>query len=564
MSDTSDTDPTRTDGGDASTTMETQVLWNRLQATAEEMYDAAERLAFSMSIREGADASTAIMTADGRALGLSQQSVPVLSGALSRTTRIILEEHFPPEELEPGDTIVTNDPWIGGGHLSDVVVLTPVFHDGDLAGIAGTLGHTDDVGGNRGGWSTDAEEVFEEGLLLPPTKLYDAGERNEAIDAIVRNNVRIPHQAMGDIEALRSGNTLGEERIAEVIDDYGRETFDRVTEEVLDRSEDALREELADLPDGTYEETVDYNFGDFDLTIAVAVTIDGDDLVVDFDGTSDEVQAGINCPFGNVVAVTQYIVKCMLVPDLPNAEGFFRPIEVSAPEGSILNCNRPIATMARHLTYSRAEDALIRALGQVVPEEAVSEMAGIQLSPFSGVDEFGNQFIAVGGTAGGMPARADKDGTPGVFFPYNGQSTPIEMFERYSPLRWAGTELVQDSEGAGEYRSGPAMRVSVHNPSEVPAYFSAVSGRANHQPEGFAGGLAGQSATASTDREDETAPTNGPGVLEPGETITFTSASAGGYGDPEDRDPDRIERDVRLGYVSPERARAVYGHDVEE
>ena len=219
----------------ASTDLATQVLWNRLQATADEMYDAAERLAFSFSIREGADASTAVMTAEGDAIGLSAQSVPVLSGALSRTTRIILDEHFPPETLEPGDTIITNDPWIGGGHLSDVVVLNPVFQGGDLVGITGTLGHTDDVGGARGGWSTDSEQVFEEGILIPPTKLYEAGERNDAIDAMIRGNVRIPHQAMGDIEALRSGNTLGEERLQEVVSEYGRETFDRVTDEVIDR-----------------------------------------------------------------------------------------------------------------------------------------------------------------------------------------------------------------------------------------------------------------------------------------------------------------------------------------
>jgi len=546
-----------------STDFETQVLWNRLQATADEMYDAAERLAFSFSIREGADASTAVMTTEGDAIGLSAQSVPVLSGALSRTTRIILEEHFPPETLEPGDTIVTNDPWIGGGHLSDVVVLNPVFLDGDLVGITGTLGHTDDVGGNRGGWSTDAEQVYEEGILVPPTKLYEAGERNEAVDAIIRGNVRIPHQAMGDIEALRSGNTLGEERIREVVTEYGRETFDRVTDEVIDRSERALRDELAALPDGTYESRIDFEMAGFDLTIQVAVTIDDDDLLVDFDGTSDQIDGGINCPFGNIVTVTEYIVKCMLVPELPNAEGFFRPIDVSAPEGSILNCDRPSATMARHLTYSRAEDALIRALGEVVPESALSEMAGIQLAPFSGQDEQGNEFIAVGGTAGGMPARANKDGTPGTFFPYNGQSTPIEMLERYSPIRWEKIELVRDEEGAGEHRSAPAMEAAFHNPTERPAYYSLTSGRDDEGPSGFRGGLPGSPATAASDVEGKEVPPNGPGVLQPGETLTLTAATPGGYGDPEDRDPELVAEDVRKGYVSEERAREVYGYDPE-
>ncbi|WP_254538236.1 hydantoinase B/oxoprolinase family protein [Halomarina litorea] len=542
--------------------LETQVLWNRLQATADEMYDAAERLAYSFSIREAADASTAVMTADGHAVGLSNQSVPVLSGALSRTTRIVLEEHFPPESLEPGDTVITNDPWIGGGHLSDVVVLNPVFHDGDLVGITGSLGHTDDVGGNRGGWSTDAGQVYEEGLLIPPVKLYEAGERNGVVDDIVRGNVRIPQQALGDLEALRSGNTVGERRLVETIDDYGVGTFDRVSEEILDRSERALRERLADLPDETTEGKIEFTVGDDDIRIEVATTVDGDSLRVDFAGTSAAVDGGVNCPFGNVVTVTEYIVKCMLVPDLPNTDGFFRPIEVTAPEGSVLNCERPAATMARHITYSHAEDALIRALGEVVPESALAEMAGIQLAPFSGADESGEEFIAVGGTAGGFPPSASTDGIPGVFFPYNGQNTPIEMFERYSPLRWEETALVPDSEGAGEHRSGPAMRTTYTNPTDRPVYFSLTSGRADRDPSGFRGGSPGKRATVESSGEDVTP--NGPGVLAPGETLTLISASPGGFGDPTERDPERVEADVVRGLVSEERAREVYGYERED
>jgi N-methylhydantoinase B/oxoprolinase/acetone carboxylase alpha subunit len=554
--DTSDTD----DATD-STGLETQILWNRLQATADEMYDAAERLAYSFSIREGADASTAVMNAAGDAIGLSAQSVPVLSGALSRTTKIVLEDHFPPETLAPGDTIVTNDPWIGGGHLSDVVVLAPVFYDGELVGITGSLGHTDDIGGNRGGWSTDAGQVYEEGLLLPPAKLYEAGERNGVVDDVVRSNVRIPHQALGDLEALRSGTTLGERRLREIVDERGRETFDRVTGEVIERSEQALRGELDALPDGTYEEGIEFTMDDHEISIQVALTIDGDGLDVDFAGTSDQIEAGINCPFGNVVSVTEYVLKCMLVPELPNSEGFFRPIEVSAPEGSILNCDRPMATMGRHLTYSRAEDALIRALGQVVPDEALSEMAGIQLAPFSGTDEDDAEFIAVGGTAGGFPPSVDTDGVPGVFFPFNGQNTPIESFERYSPLRWGGTTLVPDSEGAGEHRSGPATRAFYHNPTDRPVYFSLTSGRADRTPEGFREGRSGTRATASSSGGDEQVAPNGPGVLAPGETLTLTSATPGGCGDPTDRDLELIEEDIEKGIISEERAEEVYGHD---
>jgi len=256
---------------------------------------------------------------------------------------------------------------------------------------------------------------------------------------------------------LRSGNTVGEERIREIVDERGPETFNRVAAEVIDRTERArCASGSRTSPDGTYEDAIEFTVADHDLEIRVAVTIDGDALEVDFDGTSPQVEGRINCPFREHRHDHRVHREVHARPRSAERGGFFRPIEVTAPEGSILNCDRPTATMGRHLIYSRAEDALIRALGQVVPESALSEMAGIQLAPFSGADENGDEFIAVGGTAGGLPPSTDKDGIPGVYFPYNGQNTPIEMFERYSPLRWEETSLVPDSEGAGN--TGPGRR----------------------------------------------------------------------------------------------------------
>lgn len=267
--------------------LETQVLWNRLHATADEMYETAQRLAFSLSIRSGGDASSAVMTASGDAIGLSDKSIPVFSGALSSTTRTVLEEYFSPGDLEPGDIIVSNDPWIGAGHLSDFVVLNPMFSDDQLIGIAGMFGHTDDVGGNRGGWSTDAEQYYEEGLLIPPTKLYEAGERNDTVVTTIRNNVRLPDQTMGDIEALRSGTTLAQDRLRAVVEDHGYGTFDAVTGEIIDRSERVLRDELASLPDESHHTDVQFELADHEVTIAVTASIDGDEIYVDFDGTSE-------------------------------------------------------------------------------------------------------------------------------------------------------------------------------------------------------------------------------------------------------------------------------------
>jgi len=330
------------------------------------MYDACERLAFSASIREGADASTAIMTAAGDAIGLSSQSVPVLSGALPRAVRITLEDHYLPEQLSEGDSIITNDPWIAGGHLSDIAVIKPVFADEELIALVGSLGHVDDIGGMAGGWSTEASQVFEEGLLIPPVKLDRNGEPNETVREFIRSNVRLPDQVLGDLQALSSANAVGASRVKTLINERSTELFNRTTQDVLDRSEQALRNEIGSIENGTYEETMPFSFAGTDLILDTTVIVDGDTIEIDFAGTSDAIDGGINCPFGNILSVTEYVIKSMIIPEPPNTEGFFRPLSITAPEGSLVNCSRPKATMARHLTYSRVEETLNKALGKAI------------------------------------------------------------------------------------------------------------------------------------------------------------------------------------------------------
>lgn len=543
------------------TELDTKVLWDRLEATAEEMWDSAGRLAFSISIREWNDTSTAVMTADGASVGLSSRSVPVLSGALSRTTREILGEHVSRDELKDGDVVITNDPWIGGGHLSDVVLLKPVFHGGDIVAFAGALGHVGDVGGMMGGWGTDATQFYEEGLQIPPLKLYEVGELNESVAAFIRGNVRIPDQVMGDIEALHSATALGANRLRGLVDDRGPEFFEATTDDIVKRSEQAMRNRIREIEDGTYENDLSFSVGELDVTISVAVTIDGDNVHVDYTGSSDQVEGGINCPYANTYAVTQYIVRCMLEPSTSNAEGFFAPIDITAPKGSIVNCTRPIATDARHITYTHAEDCLVQALGQAIPERAVTESAGLQLVNFQGIDNDGEQFIGVNATFGPFPARATKDGMGAVDFPYNGRNVPIEVFEQYVPVRVEENSLVPDTEGAGAHRSAPANRMVFRNLLDRTVNISVTSNKDDHRPAGFAGGQAGMKANSRSSDGAKNVPTNGRVVMEPDETFTFDTATPGGYGDPTDRDDELIKRDVRLGYVTLERAAEVYGYE---
>ena len=543
------------------TGLDTKVLWDRLQATAEEMWDTAGRLAFSISISEWNDTSTAVMTADGDSIGLSSRSVPVLSGALSRTTRIILDDHIRKDDLEEGDIVITNDPWIGGGHLSDVVLLKPVFYEGEIVAFAGALGHVGDIGGMMGGWGTDATQFYEEGLQIPPMKFYEADERNESVVSFIRGNVRIPDQVMGDIEALRSATTLGANRLREIVGDRGAEFFDTTTNDIIERSERAMRNKIAEIENGTYENEVSYSVADMDVAISASVTVDGDDIHVDFTGSSNQVEGGINCPYANTHAVTQYIIRCMLEPSTPNAEGFFAPIEISAEEGSIVNCTRPIATDARHITYTHVEDCLVQSLGQAIPERAVTESAGLQLVNFQGEDDDGNPFIGVNATFGPFPARATSDGMAAVDFPYNGRNVPIEIFEQYVPIRVEENSLVPDSEGVGKHRSAPANRMVFRNLLDKNINLSVTSNKDDHRPAGFAGGQSGAKAQADSMSEDKDIPTNGRVIMEPDEQLAFHTATPGGYGDPSERNEDLVKRDLRMGYITSEHAAEKYGYE---
>lgn len=545
--------------------LEKEIIGTRLQTAAEEIWDATTRLAFSIAMRDMKDASTSVMTPEGTAISWSQRNVPALSGNVSRTTRIILEEHIPPEDIHPGDVIVTNDPWIGSGHLPDMSVITPIFHDGELAGFAGTTGHLQDIGGSPGGWSTDSTQFYSEGVLVPPIKLYERGERNDAVETMIRSNVRIPDTVMGDIEAMRSGNAVGAERIRETVEEASVDAFVEVTEAYLQRSEERLRNRIRELDDGTETGDISFSLAGHDLVFEVELTVDGSDIVVDTTGSSEQVEAGINIPFTNTRSVTEYVVTSMLIgSDVAKTEGVFEPIEIVAPEGSILNCERPFPTLSRHVTFGRYEALLMKLLGRFVPDQAISEFGGVHVNTFTGIDENGQEFVSLFPLASDIPPSKGKDGEPGVFFPYGGRWVPIEVFEQYCPVRVERNTFAPDTEGAGEYRSAPAVEFSVHNPSDVTVVIVSVAENADHNPAGFEGGLEGKTDTVSSSVEGRDVPVDGRIELQPGETLTFSPASSGGYGDPEDRDEDLIERDVRYGYITEERAREVYGHEVDE
>lgn len=545
--------------------LETNLIWNRLRTSTEEMYEVASKLAFSSSIRDRADNASSICAASGESIGSSKRSTPVLSGANRAVVGTLLSEHFPPKALAAGDAVVTNDPWIVGGHPSDVAVMSPIFADGKLLCLTSSIGHIADIGGTVGGWSIGAGDTYEEGLRIPPTKLYDGGAIVPEIASFIRENVRLPEKVMGDLEALRSANTFGAERIDEIVAEFGAESFRRAASDITRLSTERLREHVATVDDGTYRSGGTWNVPresdpDVSFRVDLEVTIREQTLEFDFEGTSEQVPVGINCPSGNLRGMIAYVVKSMFLTDAERAESVDDVFELAVPDGSVVDPHRPAPTSGRHITLFPASYCVIDALGKALPSEAMAWPSGGQRIVVNGTDEAGGTFMGVNTAISPWPGRVDEDGIDCQAFPTNVKNLPIELMEVYTPFRVLSNNLVADTEGAGTFRSGFAQELVVHNPTSERFDVSLTSGTAD-RPAGVEGGLDGCSARVESPPRDRDLPLNGTFSFEPGGVIRLQSPSGGGYGPPTERDVLAIERDVRDGLVSPSRAERVYDHE---
>lgn len=546
-------------------TLETNLIWNRLRTSTEEMYEVASKLAFSSSIRDRADNASSICTTGGETIGSSKRSTPVLSGANRSVVRTVLTEHYPPETLSPGDSIVTNDPWFVGGHPSDVAVINPIFADSELLCLASSIGHLADIGGNVGGWSIGARDVYEEGIRIPPTKLYEEDAINRDIKEFIRANVRLPDKVMGDIEALRSANTFGEERIREMVDEFGTDSFARATTDITALSIDRLRNYIATVDDGTYRSSGTWTVSrgsepDISFRVGLEVEVRDRTIAFDFSGTSDQVRVGINCPSGNLRGMISYIVKSMVLSESERAESVDEVFELSIPDGSIINPRRPAPTSGRHITLFPASYCVINALGKAIPKEAMAWPSGGQRIVIDGTDESGAEFLGVNSAISPWPARGGKDGIDCQAFPTNVKNLPIELMELYTPLRVLSNNLVPDTEGAGRFRSGFAQELVLQNPTTDRFDVSLTSG-ADDRPQGVAGGEAGCSARVESRTREQELPLNGSFSFPPGEVIRLRSPSGGGFGPPEERSVELLERDVASELITRTRAEAVYEYE---
>ena len=366
---------------------------------------------------------------------------------------------YPLETLQPGDVLITNDPWQTSGHLNDVTICSPVYRGDECVAFFASTCHTADIGGHV--LSAEAREVYEEGLQIPIMKLYEAGRPNESLFKILRANVRLPEMVLGDFHAQMAGGAVGGERLLEFMDEFSMARLEPLADEIIGRTERAMREAIRGLRPGAYTHEVTSDGFDEPITIRVRCEVRGDELFIDYAGSSPASRRGVNVVMNYTEAYTTYGVKVIVSPDVPNNEGAFRPLRITAPEGSILNVKRPAAVAARHVIGHFLPHVIAGALGQALPDRVMAEGSaniwGIQVSGKDLADQpFSYVFFASGGTG----ARAIKDGLSATAFPSGVLGTPAEVIENLSPLMIEKKELRGGSGGVGRYRGGLGQTIA--------------------------------------------------------------------------------------------------------
>jgi N-methylhydantoinase B len=539
-----------------------EVLWNRLIGVVNEQAAALMRTSFTTVVREAGDISAGVFDRRGRMIAQAVTGTPGHINSMATSMHHFLAA-FPLDTLAPGDVLLTNDPWKTASQLNDITVMTPVFRGAQLVAFFGNTCHALDIGGR--GLSADAGEVFEEGLQIPVMKLYDRGRPNTALLDLLRANVRAPDEVLGDLHAQVVGNETGGQQLLMFLTEFGLDDIERLSDVIVERSEAAMRERIAALPDGAYRYELVCDGFEAPVRILATVTVRGDQLSIDYAGSSPQVRHGINVALNYTHAYTTYAVKCAISPDVPNNEGSFRPVTVTAPEGSILNARFPAAVAGRHLVGHFLPSAVFGALAQVLPGRVKAPgFDGLWDTQIFGHDpRRGGPFTYVWFSAGGTGAVATQDGLSATAFPSGIAGTPVEVIEALSPVVIRRRELRQDSGGAGKFRGGLGQVIDVAVRTDRPFLFSGLYERIAHPAAGLLGGAAGAPGTVGTN--DPAAPVRPKTrtLLPAGTEITLNLPGGGGYGAPSERDPARVLEDVRNGYVSAERARADYGVAVD-
>ncbi len=539
-----------------------EILWKRLVSIVDEADASVIRTAFSSLLRDAHDYTCMFTDSRGQELVQGTLCTPGQAGAMALGMKKIVTS-IPLEDYNEGDVFIINDPWLLAGHLNDVCVWSPIFFKGKPVAFTACVFHHTDIGGRT---ASDNRDVYAEGLYIPLTKLYDAGKLNKSLVNLIRWNVRTPKEFDGDIRSQVAANHVCSQKIIEMMEDEGLDTLDDLADEIIDRTEKSMRSAIAKIDDGTYaHKGIIEGAGDKpDIPIQLTVKVDGSDIHVDFDGTSKQVNWGVNVVYNFTYAYVFMAIKSAFDPGIPINEGACRPIKMTAPKGTIVNCTFPAAVAARMVVGHFMTEMVFKALSKAAPDNIIAGSGGTpaQTNIFHGTFANGKPWHTMIIRGGGMGASSRFDGHHCAIFPANGANTPVEILESETSMIVESRSLIQDSGGPGRQRGGIGRQMIIRSPEDEknPVGTTSIAvqaGRYIYPPEGIFKGK--DSLKAQFLKNGENADPSGLTFCEPGDRISFISAGGGGYGDPFERDPKAVERDVKYGYVSIEKAEQDYG-----
>ncbi len=554
-----------------------EVLWNRLISVVNEQATALMRTSFTTIVRESGDLSAAVFDPRGAMIAQAVTGTPGHINSMATCIKHFLRE-YPAETLRPGDVLITNDPYFTSGQLHDFTVITPIFADGPAVGTGasaprlvaffGSCCHAIDIGGR--GMGADARSLYEEGLYVPITKWYDRGEPNRELVKIIRANVREPDLVLGDIHAQVVGNEVGGARLLEFMREFDLPDIVPLADEIIDRSERAMRAAIAAVPDGVYTNTAYSDGFDTPVKLQVTITKRGDEMHVDWTGTDPESPWGINVVLNYTHAYVTYALKCCLSPEVPNNEGSFRPVTVTAPPGCLLNAQPPAALNSRHILGHFLPGVIFGALAPVLLDRVMAEgAANIWSVQLTSRHADGRLWTYPWFSCGGTGARPTKDGLSTTAFPSGVTGVPVEIIETLAPIYVHRRELARDSGGAGRFRGGLGQWMEVGVLGEHPYTVGSSFDRTRIRARGYAGGaMGGRGAVvvhpADVDRVGEPPAgdelkTKAQITLRPDQRFTLQLPGGGGFWEPFTRDPELVLDDVLDGFVSLESARVDYG-----
>jgi N-methylhydantoinase B len=540
-------------------------VWRSLRAAANDAGQVLQRTAYSEAVREGRDFSVALFDQKGRMIAQGDFS-PGHLGSMPETVQHVLDV-YPRDRLQPGDAVLFNDPWLGSGHLPDFLLTAPVFAEDELVGFVVSCVHMIDVGGAVAGSQAvgGVSEVYQEGLRLPPTLLWHGEEPNNELLRVIESNVRLPDKLLGDLLAMRSCIHAGQRAIVDLIGRVGLDTYHRACEEILDQSERAMRESITELPDGTYAATdqLDDSGPDTDpVPLNVSLTIAGDELTIDFEGSGRQTMSGMNAVANYCKAYCYFTVKAVLHgPNLPQNAGSIRPIRWQAPLASVVNAEAPISVGARAIMQQRIVDVLMEAFVKILPDRVVAPSSHWANPTMAGIDSrSGRPFVLYDVIVGGWGGRSGRDGVEAMCPSFNVDGIPVEVNEHSYPILVERYSLIPGSAGPGKWRGGHGIQKDIRVLTKE-AQLMNLGERHRVSPPGLLGGRPGRRAQTVINREGEakTIHSKGKYRLQEGDVVSHRLSGGGGYGSPLERDPGLVRADVAAGLLNPEQARDEYG-----